>query len=311
MEDLLSEVVRSMKLQSSSYYRAELSGAYGLAVEQRPQHVRFHLALRGQMLVTVPSVPPTTVREGDVFLVTMGAPHSLMDRPGRPTVPLEEVKRRVGFRRGDILRWGEGPLGVVLLCGDFSTAIELFHPVFGSLPTLVHTPVAHDDELGILSDVLSLVDRETSRGAPGWMAIANRLSEIVMVQVLRAWVARQPEATGALQAMRDPRIKRALAAIHEQPETPWTVKSLAAVAGMSRTSFSTSFSELMGTTPMQYLTSWRMEVARSLLHSGAATLAEVAERVGYGSQASFTKVFRDAVGMTPGAYRETVSNLER
>ena len=146
-------------------------------------------------------------------------------------------------------------------------------------------------------------------GTPTWIAIANRLSEVVMIQVLRAWIKRQPQAVGALQALHDARISKALEAIHNRPEEPWTVQSLAVTAGMSRTSFSTLFSELMGTTPMQYLTSWRMEVARSLLHAQFLTLSEVAERVGYGSQASFTKVFREAVGMTPGAYRDAVVTL--
>ena len=299
-----------MKLQGSSYYRAELHGAFGLAVGRRPRHVRFHLVLHGQMLVCVPSVAsPTLVRAGDVFLVTMGAPHALTDQQDRPTVPLEEAKARTGFRRGDTLRWGTGPLGATLLCGEFSTAIELFHPVFRSLPTLVHTSVDEEAEFSTLSEVLSLVDRESSRGAPGWMAVANRLSEIVMIQVLRTWIAHQPNAIGALQALKDPRINKALEAIHQRPQAPWTVQTLAETAGMSRTSFSTMFADLMGTTPVQYLTSWRMEVARSLLHSQSVTLSEVAEQVGYRSQASFTKVFREAVGMTPGAYRDAVAKL--
>lgn len=310
MADLLSDVVRSMKLQGSSYYRAELSGAFGLTVGRRPQHVRFHLVLNGAMLVSVPSAPtPTRVKTGDVFLVTMGAPHCLMDAEGRSTVPLEEAKEKVGFQRGKTFRWGDGALGATLLCGEFSSEIELFHPVFRSLPTLVHASVDEEAEFSTLSDVLSLVDRESSRGAPGWIAIANRLSEVVMIQVLRAWITRQPQAVGALQAMHDPRINRALEAIHNRPEEPWTVQSLAATAGMSRTSFSTVFTELMGATPLQYMTSWRMEVARSLLHAQSVTLGEVAERVGYKSQASFTKVFREAVGMTPGAYRDAVATL--
>ena len=310
VEDLLSDVIGALKLRASSYYRAELNGAFALRVPHRPRLVRFHLVLRGEIQVaTASSSDRVTVRAGDVFLVTMGAPHTLMDEPGRTPVDLEDAKREVGFRPGDQLYWGEGPHKATLMCGEFSGVTELFHPVFGSLPTLVHTPIEDEDELITLAEILDLVDREARNARLGWLAVANRLSEIVMIRVLRSWVHRHPTALKPLSVLRHVRLKKALKVIHDRPEEYWTVQSLAEVAGMSRTSFATEFSERMGTSPMQYLTSWRMEVARSLLHSGDLTLTEVAEQVGYGSQASFTKAFREIVGMPPGAYRGAVAAL--
>lgn len=310
MDDLLSDVIGALKLRASSYYRAELNGAFALRVPHRPRLVRFHLALRGELQVaTASSSERVTVRAGEVFLVTMGAPHTLMDRPGRTPVDLEEAKREVGFRPGDRLRWGEGPHRATLVCGEFYGVTELFHPVFGSLPTLVHAPLEDDDELASLAEILDLVDRETRNARLGWLAVADRLSEIVMIRVLRSWLHRHPTALEPLGVLRNPSLKKALKAIHSRPEAHWTVQSLAEAAGMSRTSFATEFSERMGTSPMQYLTSWRMEIARSLLHSGDLTLTEVAEQVGYASQASFTKAFREVVGMPPGAYRTAVARL--
>lgn len=305
MDDILSDVIRALQLRGSSYYRAELYGDFALSVPRRPQHVRFHLALDGEMRVAAPSGGgEAIVRRGDVFLVTMGAPHTLMHRQDGVLVGMEEAKRTIGFRPGDPFRWGKGPHRATLVCGEFSGATELFHPVFGALPTLVHAPIEDEAEFTSLAEMLALVDRETKHRAPGWMAIANRLSEIVMIQVLRAWVGQHPDALGVLHALRDPRIKQALDLMHQRPEVVWTVLDLASAANMSRTSFSTLFCELMGSPPMKYLASWRMEVARSLLHNEGPTLAEIAEQVGYSSQASFTKVFRERVGLTPGAYRD-------
>ena len=310
MSDLLSDIVRSIKLEGSNYYRAELYGRFGLSMPHRPTQVRFHFVMDGELLIAVPGEDrPCRLRRGDVFLVTRGAPHILVDDAERTTVPLEEAKRRSGFMPGEPFKWGDGDRRATLVCGEFASASELFHPVFRSLPSLLLAPLEGDEAQSTLADVLRLIDQEMDLAAPGWVAVSNRMSEIVMIQVLRAWLHRQPDALGALRAMRDPRIKLALDGVHQYPEKSWTVQTMAEKASMSRTAFATAFHELMGVPPMQYLASWRMEVARSLLHNEALGLAEIGERVGYRTQASFTKAFREIVGSTPGTYRAAASAL--
>jgi len=160
------------------------------------------------------------------------------------------------------------------------------------------------DASSTVASTLTLIDRETQGMRPGALTVLDRLSEVVLIQVLRAWLDEHDDARGAMMALRDPRIGKSLAQIHAMPEAAWTVAELARVAAMSRTSFSERFKDLMGIPPMQYLTQWRMGMARTLLLREELTLPEVAQRVGYASQASFSQAFRDAVGLPPGQYRE-------
>ena len=153
-------------------------------------------------------------------------------------------------------------------------------------------------------DTLRLIAAEVEDLRPGGEAVITRLADVLVIQALRQWLAHDPAArTGWLGALADDRIGRVLAQVHRDPSRDWTVTSLAAEAAMSRSAFAARFTELVGGPAMAYVTRWRMHVAADELTSGDATVAELAGRLGYRSEAAFSRAFSRTVGESPGALR--------
>ena len=150
---------------------------------------------------------------------------------------------------------------------------------------------------------LRLIGDEAGGAKMGGDLIALRMSEVIFAQAVRHFIESQGAEQAGLNGFADPKLARALTAFHQRPADPWTVDSLARVAGLSRTGFAQQFSQKLGMTPMQYLTSWRMQIARHSLAEGQMAVSEVAAVVGYQSDAAFARVFKKEVGITPAAYR--------
>jgi AraC-like DNA-binding protein len=154
-----------------------------------------------------------------------------------------------------------------------------------------------------LHDTMRALASEMAEQVPGSEIVANRLAEVLFIQILRAHIASGPERNkGWLRAIFDPQMGTALSAIHDSVDTPWTVESLAEAAGMSRSAFAARFKELLGQTPLEYVTEWRMQKAMQLLQQRDKKLIDVARSVGYESGAAFSKAFKRVVGINPGEY---------
>jgi len=149
---------------------------------------------------------------------------------------------------------------------------------------------------------------EMSSGQPGAATIVSRLADILFVQAIRAHVAaRGADAKGWLRALSDQQIGKALSLIHERPNAPWSVETLADEVAMSRSAFAARFSELVEEPPLTYLTRWRMQRASKLLRTSDDTIATVASKVGYDAEAAFSKAFKRWMGSAPGAFRRVLS----
>jgi AraC-like DNA-binding protein len=179
-------------------------------------------------------------------------------------------------------------------------------PVTQLLPRLILVKAEQARTLALHS-TLQLLAAEMAEQAPGSEVVADRLAEVLFIQTLRAHIASASETCRQpwLRAIFDPQIGTALKAIHENVNGPWTVESLAETAGMSRSAFALRFKELLGQTPLDYVTDWRMQKALRLLKEEDKKLVEVAQSVGYESDAAFSKAFKRIVGLTPGEYRQT------
>jgi AraC-like DNA-binding protein len=156
-----------------------------------------------------------------------------------------------------------------------------------------------------LHTTLQLLASEMVEQAPGAEVVTNRLAEVLFIQTLRAHIAASSRdcKRGWLRAIFDRQIGAALKSVHENVKSPWTVRSMAAAAGISRSAFASRFKELLGQTPLVYVTDWRMQKAIPLLEHGDAKLAEIAQSVGYESDAAFGKSFKRLLGVSPGEYR--------
>ena len=204
-----------------------------------------------------------------------------------------------------ILRHGGGGAGALLICG----AVSFGHPAARSLVELLPEIIRIDAAAGLaewqwMPALLGLMANETRETRPGGEAVVTRLSDILVIQAIRSWIDRDPAArTGWLGALRDPRIGHAIALIHREPERQWSVAVLAAEVAMSRSSFSARFTELVGESAMQYVSRWRMHLAVDLLRDQQLSVFQVAERLGYRSEAAFSRAFKRFTGTNPGAVR--------
>ncbi|MCH9680012.1 MAG: AraC family transcriptional regulator, partial [Deltaproteobacteria bacterium] len=199
--------------------------------------------------------------------------------------------------------YGGGGELTMLVCGHFAFEKGTLHPLLEALPQMLHFPARARSDYRWLDEAMRFLGDETRFDLPGARVVAQRMADILFIQVLRAWVERDGDRAGPIAAIRDPHLGRALREIHRDPAENWTVASLARSAGMSRTTFSEQFNRLVGVAPIQYLTQWRMERAKVALRSVTMSIADVAASVGYQSEAAFNRAFRRHVGVGPGRFR--------
>ena len=302
-KDILSDLFATLRLHSGLYFRAELAGEWAVEVPAERRLIRFHLVRHGSCWVRVRGGGEATrLEEGDLAIIPNGAAQILADRPDREPVRLADVLASGALGDDGVLTCGSGEGRVRLLCGfcEFDEAVE--HPVIADLPRLI---VLSARDLGTepwLGETLRLMTLEADLGGQGMAGILGRLLEVAFVQVVRR-LSGEPAAGGYMAALADPKLARALATIHNRPEHPWTLAGLAAVAGLSRAVFAERFAAAVGLPPIGYLTQWRLMKARRLLCETGLATDEIGRRCGYQSLPSFTRRFKAAFGIGPGAFR--------
>jgi len=158
-----------------------------------------------------------------------------------------------------------------------------------------------------MHSIVRLMAVEAGERRPGGEAVITRLGDILVVQAIRSWIETDPAArTGWLGALQDPQIGRAITLIHREPARAWTLASLADAVAMSRSAFAARFTELVGEPAMAYVTRWRMHLALDALKQQGSTVGELADRLGYRSEAAFARAFKRVIGTPPGAIRRAV-----
>jgi transcriptional regulator GlxA family with amidase domain len=171
------------------------------------------------------------------------------------------------------------------------------------LPRLLHVPGGEGETAGWLDATLRMLGAEVAVGGPGSEAIISRLSEVLFIHAVRAWTRQQKGGDGWVGALAHPGLAAALGAAHSRPDEPWSVARLARAAGMSRSAFSACFTQRVGVPPATHLTRWRMGLARRALATSDHGLAEIADGVGYATEASFIRAFVRENGETPTRWR--------
>jgi AraC-like DNA-binding protein len=298
--DPVSEVLRAIRLEDTCYCRSELSAPWGIAIPERP-YTSFHFVAEGTAWLLAGG-PPVALRPGDIAFVHPGRRHAIASEPRARTVPLESLRMEpLGLASAALVHGARGPTSL-LLCGKMRFA-PAEHPLHEALPpVLVHGDAA--DRSVFLQLAIATMRQEASTMGPGSDTFLTRLAELLFIDALRAWMHRQSGAqAGWLAALQDPRLGRVLALLHRDPARSFTLASLAAHAGMSKSVLCERFRATVGTPPLQYAARVRMQLATQLLREPGATTAGVAERLGYGSEAAFGRAFKRHVGAAPGAVR--------
>lgn len=312
MPDLLSDILMRLSLRGTIYFRTEFTPPWGVAVPAYAQVARFHYVHRGDCILDLEGGPTVDLAQGDLVIIPHGAAHALRSRhsPADDVLPLDRMLAETGYDGSGVLVFGEeggGPRPETrLICGHVSFEGPMLHPILDRLPDHILLPGYGERAGPWLDATLRMIAGEAGQGVAGGDLIALKLSETIFVQALRWFLETEGAAAAGLRGFSDPRLAAALSAFHADPAGGWSVAGLARAAGLSRTAFSTRFAALIGMTPLAYVTRWRMLLASRRLASGREPLVEIAQSVGYGSEAAFSRVFRREIGMPPAAYRRAV-----
>lgn len=306
--DLLSDILSQLKLKGTLYFRTSFTSPWSIQVPPFKKVSRFHFAHRGRCLVRInPNEDPVQLEQGDLIIITKGTTHTLYCDPTTesPALLLDQVVEESGFTGQGTLVYGE--LGThhetQLICGHFAFDPQASHPLIDALPDFIHIRNYGEVSGNWMENTLKVIGVEAGQAQMGSDIIALKLSEIIYTQALRSYLASAEAATNGLAGFTNPAITRVLQAIHQAPEHPWTLQELSVVAGLSRTSLSNRFTECLSATPMGYITQWRMQLARQRLSESNATIIDIAEAVGYQSEAAFGRVFKKYFDIGPATYR--------
>jgi AraC-like DNA-binding protein len=323
--DLLSDVLRSVRLRGALYFHvcatqdwaAEAPPSREIAAAVMPgaeRAIEFHAILSGECWGAVVGEQAVRLRAGDLVLFPHGDPHVISSEPGMraPADPAGYFARqsqpRPFFLHLNARHAGADagapadPAATTLICGFVGCDLHPFNPLIESLPRLLHVHSGFDRDWAVQCMRQAAV--EASGGQPGTGAMLERLSEMLFIDAIRQYLGLLPEGSqGWLAGVRDRFVGRALRLMHSSPGDPWTVGDLGLQVGLSRSAFHQRFLAMMGQTPMQYLAHWRMQAAAAMLRDTTATVATVAQEVGYETEATFSRAFKRVVGESPATWR--------
>jgi len=299
--DVLSDILRKVKISSAVYFKYDFSSPWGMDVP-KASFAKFHILTRGQCILKLKN-KLIRLYAGDIVVLPLGTEHWLAD--------LESSERKMGQEVMDCILSGKSifegdKIAATLICGHVKFDNSIDHPFIKELPEIIHITNYDKKELSWLESILNLVIQEAGVEKSGSNIIVNKLAEVMFIFVLRAFIQRKTSEIGFLAAIQDERMSKVLKAIHTSPEKDWQLFSLAQLAGMSRTGFSNKFKSLTGDTPLNYITQWRILHAQELLKESNKSVGEIAEMVGYQSEAAFNRVFKKRVTQTPLKYRQSV-----
>ena len=303
--DPLGEALHFLHMSGLFYTRAEFTAPWGLALPALPDCLMFHVVTAGRCWLEVEGAPPHLLQPGDLALIPHGEGHCLLSDPGVPAAKLFDLPREQISERFEILRHGQGGAAASMICG----AVQFDHPaayqLVRLLPKVIWIEAWRSPQMEWIQSTLRLMAAEARAMQPGGETIITRLADILVIQTIRAWMAEDPIAqTGWLGALQDQQIGQAILLIQRDPMRAWTVASLADAVAMSRSAFAARFKELVGEPPVQYITRWKMNLAFTWLKEKDLALGELADRLGYQSEAAFSRAFKRFIGLSPGAARQ-------
>ena len=298
--DPLSDIFVGMRVQDAVYARLNLTAPFGVSIEGY-NHAHLGVVARGNCWLSVDAVSePIPLTGGDCWLLARGDAHTLCDSPNTPAQPYAQVRRN---KVNNQLNYGGGGSPTTIITGNFILDRETSKWITDLLPPLILFRV-EGAKTGALQTTMRLLAAELEAQDMGSGVVVSRLADIIFVQAIRVYTTSEEcSKPGWLRALADRHIALTLHSIHENIQKPWTVATLAAAAGMSRSAFAARFKEVVGEAPLEYLTRWRMRKASQLLKGRGHKLAEVASLVGYDSEGAFNKAFKRALGVPPGVYR--------
>lgn len=320
--DALSETLRVVRLVGAIFINARFTApwcyqspradsAAPLLEPGAERVVIFHLITEGECYVELDGQAPVRLIAGDVVVFPQGDAHRMTSEPGLTPAPGGRLGA-VLSRRPRQLNYGGGGPTTRLVCGYLACDARLAQLLLAGLPPLVRTNVRGSNAGVWLEASVRYALREARSPRPGGAGVLAKLAEVLFIEVLRLYMNEQREGrTGWLAGVGDRIVGAALSSLHKQPAHAWTLEELARACGTSRSVLAERFQHMVGSSPMQYLTQWRMLLAANLLRNSNAPLAHIAEGVGYQTDTAFIRAFRREFGAPPAAWRRSQVRREQ
>lgn len=318
--DLVSELLSGMRLRGASYSKLRLAPPFGIGFAAA-QDAYFHFVAAGSLYLRPAdggtqvegAGAMTALRCGDAVLLPRGDEHALVSARGVATRAFDSYESvplctQVCMIK-DVARDARDSGEVLVFSGRLQFELDTLHPLVGLMPQMlsVRSLMGRQPEL---EPLLAAMEREMAAERAGAAGILARLADVVAASVVRGWVESGcGDASGWVEALRDPRLGRVIAALHRDPGRDWTNAEMAAEMGSSRSVFAERFAAVTGTTPSRYLLSLRMRLAARWIGCEGQSIDQVAPRLGYGSRAAFSRAYKRATGTSPGQLRRAAPSV--
>lgn len=299
--DVLSEVLTLIRLRGELVYTAYLDSPWGIRFAPGPAH--FHFVEMGTAWLIPHEGDAVCLTAGDLVLLPHGRGHTIAHDPESPGQAID-VLAPEHFNRDDLtLTIGNGDTECRIVGGFFGFEGSPLPAITAALPLVIHIPRGEGTAPPWLAAISHFLVDEARVPDPGSSLMISRLIDLLVIRALRSWAATQTLRKGWLAGLGEERISRALSAMHADPFRRWTVNELAAVALMSRSVFAQRFAATVGEPPLHYLARWRLTISADLLRSGGLKVTEAAQRIGYASDAAFSRAFKAHFGYAPSEAR--------
>jgi AraC-like DNA-binding protein len=313
--DVLSEVLKVVELQGALFYNGEFSApwsvraasSHALAHHLAPgaEHVIvYHLLTEGRATIRLEDGTSLALSAGDLVMIPHGDPHILENGPPTRTVDDGEQLKEVLNQGLKLWQMGGGGEVTKFVCGYMACEPRLSQVFLSGLPPIFKVGIRNDASGRWLENSIRFSVNEAGAARAGGEAVLAKLSEVLFVETLRAYIASLPqEQTGWLGGARDAEVGKTLALMHRKPDHPWTIASLAKEAGVSRSVLAERFRHYLGEPPMAYLTRWRLQLGARMLASTSYSVSQIASEVGYESEAAFNRAFKREFKTPPARFR--------
>jgi len=313
--DALSDVLRVAQLSGGVFLHAEFTAPWCMAARVVPElcapflgttaHlVPYHYVVEGELQISLAQQAPIPLQQGEMILFPGNDLHFMGSDLALQPTSIKDILREVQGEGPHFIRHGGGGARTRMICGYLGCASARGNPLFATLPPAMKIRVENGGSAGWFRSTFEYAASEIAAGQAGSATVLAKVSELLFVEAIRRYAQELPQGEiGWLAGLQDPVVARALALMHRSVARAWNVDELGREVGLSRSALADRFVRVIGAPPMQYLAQWRMQVAAQSLRTTNLPLARVAERVGYESEAAFSRAFKKAFGTAPASWR--------
>jgi AraC-like DNA-binding protein len=318
--DPLSDLLKTVRLTGAVFFEIAAGAPWAVGSPAREQilpkilpgadHlIAYHVVTSGRCFATAVGGSAIPLEAGQVVMFINGQSHVMSSGPNMPADPPmpDVLEVAASGRKPFAINFGGGAASVKLVCGYLACDARPYNPLIENLPPVITAGDPRDRGEGLIAQFVRLAVAEAANKHAGSESILTKLSELMFIDVLRRYLEKLPaEQAGWLAGLRDPMVGKALSLLHAKSAHSWTLEELAKETGVSRSVLAERFTQFVGIPPMQYLSKWRMQIATELLTGSHTNVAGIAARIGYESEAAFSRAFKKMIGVAPSAWRRTI-----